>query len=262
MGTTDLSNVEMAVWLDGAMIPGSLFTIPSLPARKYYALNSSIFIRSIGPHKLKLIVDPNNKITQDTNRNDNVIEKSYQLHYEVSLLTKNGKWPDNSTIDIQLEDNVLSQLHNTRTGDDFTLADFKAAGSKWNPYLKNNIKFGEAVAGIQGKEVTVACLPTNTNDPSIIATGEPKPWEGPYSRAKLTIYTSVFNDFVNKTVNGVSYTAIERATACITHELGHILGLGHNECLDLSIMAKSTISPNYSAIITQHDINTLNARYK
>lgn len=261
-GLTNLSNVEMAVYLDNVMIPGSLYTIQSLPARKYYALNSSIFIRSSGKHTIKLVVDPNHKITSDENRKDNEIQKAYTLFYETVFLTQNGRWPSGSTIGIQLEENVLSQLHNVKTGDNFTLSDFNNAGNNWNKHLKQNIRFGDAVIGSQGKQVRVSCLEKNTSDQYIIATGKPSPWVGPYDSAQLTIYTSMFNDFTSKTINGVSYSAVDRATACITHELGHILGLGHNECLDPAIMSPGTNWANYSPIITNHDLNSLNARYK
>lgn len=235
----------------------------TMAAGRIYSVPFKIRIDRRGGYILKVTVVPPAGYT-DPDTKDNTAQMNLIVTYGSNGKTfcthfRNGKFPNGTALEIYKEGNV------TVVSDE----QIAQAASYWNG-ITDKISY-KSLSTTTRKEIIISQEEGTFDEyPNAIAITDSKPRNDAtnYTGAEVTLSKEWFNKFTNKG----NWSAEYRKIACVSHELGHVIGLDHANVIDSkgndgescghpSIMTSATYNRDYSADLEEHDMYNLYYRY-
>ncbi len=235
----------------------------TMAAGRVYRVPFKIRIDRRGGYILKVTVVPPSAYT-DPDTKDNTAEMNLIVTYgsnDKKFCThfRKGKFPDRTALQIYKEGNV------TVVSDE----QIAQAASYWNG-ITDKISY-KSLSTTSQKEISIKQIESFSSEyPNAIAITDSKPDNDArtYTGADVVLSKMMFDKFTNKG----NWSAEHRKIACVSHELGHVIGLDHANVIDNtgndgescghpSIMTSAIYNKDYSADLEEHDMYNLYYRY-
>ena len=232
-------------------------TLSNFPSGKILSYTLPLSFSKSGIIALELVVDPE-ETTGDIDYSDNTASSgTYTVTYDTELWP--GYWEDASNLTTYITPSALDYLE-TKSLD---FGEVRSCIEDWNG-ISSNMEFEviESSSDLEDEQnencVYLRFQEEYKDDETLAVANNYTYWsDGSFSPIPGSLVESYETEYISSSVvlfkPGLDKTTSSKVAGTLRHEFGHVIGLKHPRCHDMSVMAHNVNLSTFSPTLTGHD---------